>query len=285
MVSINQDMSRVSSEFSSSDFFSLIFSVHATKLISHISNMRQSKNEEVIHNTRVAIRSINSHLKTFSPFLRRKPTGALLQQLLWLDSKISAIRDLDVMISMVTKVENDLVKQVLVTRLQSDRLAQEIKLQKMLESPKLDRCLQNLTNYALRPPVRQKFLQLRAKKSEAKITAAISHTWVLLFESLGNLPKQPNTKQLHRVRIATKQCRYAYEAAAESGLLQSPHIQAWTKQLQQRLGQVQDVKTLRKWIKGQSDLDALMRTQALIYFTQELPNRKQLLTGSKQTPK
>jgi len=39
---------------------------------------------------------------------------------------------------------------------------------------------------------------------------------------------------------------------------------------------------LRKWIKGQSDLDALMRTQALIYFTQELPNRKQLLTGSKQ---
>jgi CHAD domain-containing protein len=278
-------MSRVSSEFSSSNFFSLIISIHATKLISHIGELRQVKAAETIHDSRVAIRSISSHLKTFSPFLRRKPTGALLQQLLWLDAKISAIRDLDVMISMVTKVENDLVKQVLITRLQSDRLAQDIKLQKTLESAKLDIFIQNLTNYALRPPVRRKFLELRAKKSEAKITAAISHTWVLLFESLENLPKQPNTKQLHRVRLATKQCRYAYEAAAESGLLQSSHIQAWTKQLQQRLGQVQDVKTLRKWIKGQSDLDALMRTQALIYFTQELPNRKQLLTGSKQTPK
>lgn len=277
-------MSRASSEFSSSNFFSLIISVHATKLISHIGELRQVKGSETIHDSRVAIRSINSHLKTFSPFLRRKPTSALLQQLLWLDAKISAIRDLDVMISMVTKVENDLVKQVLITRLQSDRLAQEINLEKTLELPKLNICLQNLTNYALLPPVRRKFLELRAKKSEAKITAAISHTWVLLFESLGNLPKQPNTKQLHRVRIVTKQCRYAYEAAAESGLLQSSHIQAWTKQLQQRLGQVQDVKTLRKWIKEQSDLDALMRTQALIYFALELPNRKQLLTGSKQIP-
>lgn len=285
MVTTNQDISRVSSEFSSSDFFGPIFSVHATKLNSQISELRSAKNEEAIHNSRVTIRSINSHLNTFSPFLRRKPTGALLQQLLWLDSKMSAIRDLDVMISMVTKVENDLVKQVLITRLQSDRLAQEIKLHKTLASPKLDLCLQNLTNYALRPPVRRKFLELSAKKSEAKITAAISHTWVLLFESLGNLAKQPNTKQLHRVRIVTKQCRYAYEAAAESGLLQSPHIQAWTKQLQQRLGHVQDVKTLRRWIKKHSALDVLMRTQALIYFPQELPTRKQLLSGSKQTPK
>ena len=124
-----------------------------------------------------------------------------------------------------------------------------------------------------------------AKKNKAKITAAISHTWVLLFENLDNLPKRPNAKQLHRTRIAVKQCRYAYEAAAEGNLLHSPHIQAWTKQLQKQLGQVQDVKILRKWIKEQSDLDTTLRTQALIDFGLKLPTRKQLLAGSAQTPR
>ena len=278
-------MARANTDFAPGDFISAILTNHATKLISHITALHQNKSFETVHDCRVALRTIDSHLYTFSPFLRRKSTSDVVHQLDWLNSKLFAIRDLDAMIARVVKVENDQVKQPLITRLQGQRLHQEIKLQKMLDSPKLDLELKALTNYALNPPIRQKFSELGPKKAQAKVTATISHTWVLLFEHLDSLPKRPTTKQLHRVRIAAKQCRYAYEAAAETNLLQSPHIQAWTKQLQKELGQVQDIKILRKWIKNQSDLEPLVRTQALIYFSRNLPNRKQLLAGVTQISK
>lgn len=262
-----------------------ILTSQVTKLIAHISELHERKSADAIHDSRVAIRTINSHLETFSPFLRRKPTRELDAKLNWLNSKIANIRDIDVMIAMVEKVENEQVAQSLLTRLVSERLTQEIKLGKALESEKLDLTLKTLTDFALRPPLRRKFLDLSAKKVKSKITAAVSHTWVELFESLGTLPKRPKTKQLHRVRIAAKKCRYAYQAAGEAGLLQSPHIQAWTKNLQQKLGQIQDVKTLRRWVKNQSDLDPSVRTQALIYFENRLPHRKELLAGSSQSPK
>ena len=278
-------MQRTNPEFAPSDFISVILTSHTTKLISHITTLRQVKNFETIHACRVAIRTINSHLYTFSPFLRRKPTNTVMQQLDWLNAKFATIRELDAMIALVVKVENEPVKQALITRLQSQRLRQEIKLQKVLDSPKLDLVLKSLTNFALNAPVRRKFSELSAKKSRTKITETISRTWVLLFECLDELPKRPKTKQLHRVRIAAKQCRYAYEAAAEADLLQSPHIQAWTKQLQKDLGHIQDIKTLRQWIRSQSDLENLIRTQALIYFSLNLPTRKQLLTGVAQISK
>ena len=281
----NQEIQRTNPDFAASYFISAILTNQATKLISHITALRQVKNFETIHDCRIAIRTINSHLDTFSPFLRRKATNTVMQQLDWLNAKFATIRELDAMIALVVKVENKQVKQSLITRLQGQRLHQEIKLQKMLDSPKLDLVLKSLTNFALNAPVRRKFSELSAKKTQAKVTATISHTWVLLFECLDELPKRPNTKQLHRLRIAAKQCRYAYEAAAETNLLQSPHILAWTKQLQKDLGQVQDIKILCKWIKNQSDLESLVRTQALIYFSHNLPNRKQLLVGVTQISK
>ena len=274
-----------SAEFSPPDFFSVILTRHATKLISHISELQQGKNVEAIHGSRVAIRTISSHLETFSPFLRRKSTAHLVAQLDWLNAKLAKIRDIDVMINLVGVVENSQVKQPLMTRLYSERLSQELKLQKVLDKPKLDLALKSLANYALQPPIRRKFLALDAKKCRAKITAVISHTWVLLFSQLDNLPKRPKARALHQVRIAAKQCRYAYEAAAESNLMQSPQIEAWTRQLQKQLGQVQDITTLREWIKQQSDLETSIRTQALIYFTPDLPQRKQLIAGSAQTPR
>jgi CHAD domain-containing protein len=207
-------MDRIISEFSASDFMSAVFTQHSTKLITHTGQMRESKNASAIHESRVAIRTINAHLNTFAPFLRRKPTSALTAQLDRLNSKLGAIRNTDAMIAIVAQVDNYQVKQALLTRLQIQRLGQELELQKVLDSPRLDLALTALANYALRPPLRRKFLGLTAKKSKAKITAAISHTWVLLFENLDNLPKRPNTKQLHRARITVKQCRYAYEAAA-----------------------------------------------------------------------
>ena len=93
-------MQRVDSEFSASDFLSSILTGHATKLITHIGELRDEKSAEAVHDTRVAIRTINSHLSTFSPFLRRKPTADLQQQLNWLNSKIADVRNFDVMISM-----------------------------------------------------------------------------------------------------------------------------------------------------------------------------------------
>jgi CHAD domain-containing protein len=284
-VTTDQEMVPASAEFSPIDFFSVILTRHATKLISHISELQQGKNVEAIHGSRVAIRTISSHLETFSPFLRRKSTADLVAQLDWLNAKLAKIRDIDVMINLVGGVENSQVKQPLMTRLYNERLSQELKLQKVLDKPKLDLALKSLANYALQPPIRRKFLALDAKKCRAKITAVISHTWVLLFSQLDNLPKRPKATALHQVRIAAKKCRYAYEAAAESNLMQSPHIEAWTRQLQKQLGQVQDINTLREWIKQQSDLETSIRTQALIYFTPDLPQRKQLIAGSAQTPR
>lgn len=281
----DQGLLPASADFSPTDFFGVILTRHATKLISHISELQQAKSSDAIHGIRVAIQTISSHLDTFSPFLRRKSTSALVAQLDWLYSKLAEIRDIDVMLTLVSEVENSQVKQLLMTRLHSQRLSQELKLKKVLAKPKLDLTLKALTGYTLHPPIRRKFLELGVKKSKAKITAAISHTWVLLFAQLENLPKQPKAKQLHQVRIAAKQCRYAYEAAAESDLLQSPHIEAWTRQLQKQLGQVQDIQTLREWIKQEPDLEPSIRTQALIYFTPDLPQRKQLLNGARQTPK
>jgi len=201
-VTDNQGMERLLPEFSASDFMSAVLTRHCTKLITRTGQMREIKSAEVIHECRVAIRTIDAHLNTFAPLLRRKPTSALTAQLDWLISNLAAIRNTDVMIALVAEVDNDQVKQALITRLQIQRLGQELKLQKVLDSPKLDLALTALANYALKPPLRRKFSGLPAKKNKAKITAAISHTWVLLFENLDNLPKRPNAKQLHRTRIA-----------------------------------------------------------------------------------
>ena len=245
---------RVNPDFKLEDFILNVLSPPTKDLIKHVELLREGISEEAIHKARVAIRTIRSNLKTFSPLLKRKVSRAIDDELRWLNKRIAPIRDVDVFLNLVRNLEiknqDDETAAQIETILNDERNRHIQRLNSALNRSRIDVLLTQLVRYSVHPPIKQGLNNSSALDRRTITIQCVSSTWTKLFTQIASLPKKPKGKQLHQVRIQAKRCRYAYETAQLAELLPAAHITQYAHNLQQVLGKHNDKVAFRRWLKN-----------------------------------
>lgn len=245
------ESSREGSEFLIEKFLIGLFSPVVEDLVTQIGILRANISAEAVHEARVAIRKIRSHLRTFNPLLKTKRYAAIDKDLRWLNTKISALRDVDVMVNIAKKLdlENQDTTLRIMSELDQDRIAHVKALGRALDKDRVDGTLRQLAYLAEHPAIKKELNKSDATTHKALILKCIVATWDSLSDEITNLPKNPTTDQLHRVRIFSKRCRFAYEAAEMFKLFSATQVTTYARELQRSLGQMHDIDMFMQWLK------------------------------------
>ena len=247
-------------------------------LVIATTKIHEDLSEKLVHDSRVAIRSTKSLLTTFEPILQQGPVRSLLAELNWLNKHLAQLRDLDVMKEAIVEFGDTPFSSEIMNLLLDQRSHLEIIVGKELAQGKMRNLINKYFAFSKDIPLKNRVLASSEAQQQATIQRLLVQTWVELFKSLGQVPLNPVPKELHRIRIATKRCRYAFEAAKIAELFTADDQINWAKKLQQVLGQAQDDQTLRIWIKNQDDLPQELQTAALLQIGRTNISSSQLLS-------
>ena len=265
-------------DFETAGFMAVLLSRQHQTLTENITKLRTEITIEAIHDARVAIRATKSLLKSFSPLLKRRARRELVDQINEFNPHLEPIRNLDALLSLTAKLENQHVQTVLREELIQQRATEVNRLEQSLTEPIVEQLWNRFAEFSLHPPVSKSQLELSNLEQYRNIIYLIEESWIHLFDQILKLPNKPRPSQLHLVRIATKHCRYTYQAVGQLGIHRNQQLEVWTKSLQQRLGQIQDQQTYITWISHQR-FDAVIKTQALDQFFNAKPSKRKLLSG------
>ena len=240
-----------SSEFLIEKFLIDVFLPVVDDLVTQIESLRENINAEGVHEVRVAIRKIRSHLKTFKPLLKVKKYEAIDRDLRWLNSKISSLRDVDVMLDISKKLtlENQDSSLLIEHELELKRIAHVKALRHALDKNRVDGLLRKLAYLAEHPAMKRRLNESDALTHKALVLECVIASWNLLSNEITNLPRDPTPEQLHQVRIFSKRCRFAYEAAEMFKLLPATQVTTYARDLQRNLGQIHDTDMFMHWLK------------------------------------
>ena len=170
---------------------------------------------EAVHQARVAVRRLRSHLRTFRPLVDRDWSAPLRQELAWLGTELGAVRDLDVFFARLRSdaqraggAADPNVKAVF-ANVRADRARARARLSSAMRSDRY-RQLRDALERAARSP--RLTLAARMTAREALIPI-VRKAWKRLRSAVRGLAPRQSVPALHRVRILAKRCRYAAESA------------------------------------------------------------------------
>lgn len=187
-----------------------------TRLIRHDVVVRLDTDPEGVHQARVATRRLRSDLRTFASLVSEEWSRELREELGWLAEALGRVRDGDVMLErMRTRAESlpkasaPGAKRVLAA-LERERNVAFDELQEAIKSDRYVSLLDRLVAAAREP----------ALAGDADVAATevlpglVLRPWKSLAKAVKAIGDPPADDELHAVRIRTKRCRYAAEAAA-----------------------------------------------------------------------
>ena len=211
---------------------------------------------EVLHDFRVAIRTLRSRLKFYAPYFK-KPRRILAwsKELKWIDTHSQTLRDLDVQIELLQIVAEDRLQNLMskpakyqdyrkqVLTLRSELVAAvdiaRVKLAETLESKRKTEFFAEFKTGLL-------LAELKPKKV-ADINQDLSSQLKMSTQAIDQKLARPNlqsqsSKKLHTLRLDCKRARYLAEAiGADSREL---------VRIQDLLGQINDLAVLNNWLKS-----------------------------------
>lgn len=204
---------------------------------------------EGVHDIRVASRRVRSALRDFLPYLRRPKISASVRQLKEIADKLGVVRDYDVAISALEKLQTTVTPEI------SSGLERILKEQKDRRDPARRDLSKTLGSRAL-SEFKRDFLQAveaavmpasggkATRKSSASYKAFATATLLKRIKELERLSKslyEPHkTKPLHEMRIAAKRLRYGLDLF---GLCWGEPLGMFSRQvaqLQSSLGELHD---------------------------------------------
>ena len=255
-----------------------MFNLLYEDLVVATANLHEELSEKSVHDARVAIRSTKSLLITFNSILQKEPISSLLTELSWLNKRLAGLRDLDVMKETMATYNEESFGSEIMKLLSEQRAEIELVVIEELASNNLRSLINSYFEFSSTVPIKKRVLASSTEEQQASIQLLLVQMWVKLFNSLAKLPLNPTPNELHSIRIATKRCRYAFEAAKAAKLFTAENQIIWAKKLQQVLGQAQDNQTLRNWIKEQEELPRELRSAALLQVGRAKISSSQLLS-------
>ncbi len=215
-----------------------------------------------VHQTRVATRRLRSDLKTFSPVLDPVWLEHTRSELKWLGTVLGRVRDVDVLAERLATDGATSPLEVrgehqLLSKLAGERRRYSEELQGALQSERylnmLDRLQAGVWSppYWVSPQLPQNETQELGPDAPARdvLPRLVGVHWQKLRRRVRRAGPRPTDAQLHRIRIGSKQVRYAAEAAASAIGKPARRMARRAEDLQTVLGQHHDSVAAVKWLE------------------------------------
>lgn len=193
---------------------------------------------EGVHQLRVSARRLRSELGAMRGVLPRQPWGAVRGDLQWMGVALGRLRDLDVLGELFDEHvrTGTALADAVTAAIDRRRATRRREVRTVLASSRYARLIARLARLGKNPPMGGAG---RARASELFLPSLwqATNTYVA---AVGDPLDHRSDRSLHRVRIASKKCRYNFEVAT---LYVGPPARAVAHSLeavQDVLGQVQD---------------------------------------------
>jgi CHAD domain-containing protein len=218
---------------------------------------------EDVHQARVATRRLRSDLKTFRKVIDPIWLAEVRGELHWLGELLGEVRDLDVLMLVLNPDPSHSPYEAagrteLRVLLRNQRRAASKKLIEVFASDDryLD-LLDRLSDAAKDPPYLRtkesladtKLRPVNGKSARQVLPALVLVPWRAIRSKVREAAKDPSDTELHRIRIAAKQIRYAAEAASPVIGKPARRTAAAAKQVQTILGNHHDAVAAEQWLR------------------------------------
>ena len=222
------------------------------RLLAHDPGARIGKDDEAVHQARVATRRLRSDLRTFHELIDERWSNDLRDELRWLGDVLGAVRDTDVLIERLEhnvpalpEIDQPAAEHV-IDRLRRDREAAREQLLRALRSDRYDALLNRLVLAAQRPRL---LLRIDDGDDAELMRAAVRRPWERLRAAVDALPADPPDSALHDIRIRAKRARYAAEAVAPAFGKPARAFARALVDVQDVLGEHQDAVVAGEWLR------------------------------------
>lgn len=208
----------------------------AAGLVRHDPGVRLGQDDEEVHQARVALRRLRSHLSTLAPLVDPGWSRHWAGEIKWSAGELGSVRDADVLLGRLGRRVAELdgrdlaAGTALLGRLETSRSEARDRLVEALSSQRYLDLLEALYAAVEVPPV----MAPGGGPIEDRLAGLAAKTWSNLQGEVALLDPEPGDDQLHQLRIVVKRSRYAFEAAA-------PAVGKRGRRLAKRLARLQDV--------------------------------------------
>ncbi|HWW43894.1 MAG TPA: CHAD domain-containing protein, partial [Acidimicrobiia bacterium] len=259
------------------------------RLLEHDPGVRLGDDPEDVHQARVATRRLRSDLRTFRELLDEAWVQPQRDELGWIAGLLGAVRDTDVLLEHLQADAATLdasdapAGAALLRRLEGERRTARAELLAALDSPRYVTLLDALVDAArapgfVRPLDPEPVLPVPPEPANASADAPtlsdpgdvppspapppspddaasdvvpvlVARPWRRLRRSVVELGDAPADEALHEVRIASKRCRYAAEAAVPVFGKSAARFADAVAGLQGVLGDLNDAVVAEAWLR------------------------------------
>jgi CHAD domain-containing protein len=207
--------------------------------------LRSEPAPDSVHDSRVSVRRLRSHLRTFRPVLDAAWADDLRERLNWLSDMLSGARDSDVLLADLRKRVGELPS---VDQRHADgflrpfidnRAAMYDELSRALRTPRYVEVIDALVTAAHAP----RFNAEIDGASRRLAATCMQQVWRRLRKRVRRAGAIPHDRDLHCIRIASKHARYAAEALAPIAGPEAKRFAKRAEALQSLLGEQHDAVT------------------------------------------
>ena len=219
------------------------------RVVRHDAGMRM-QDVESLHQARVGLRRLRSHLRVFGPLIDDRWAQALGSEIRGLGRELGGVRDLDVLIERLGGVVADLrpVIDPLLDELARRRETARAGLLERLRDERYAALLERLVAAAAAP----RLLRTASRPAGAALPPLFGAAWKRLAKQAASLSSASPDAEYHELRIRAKRARYAADAIgpALDGARQegADAMRKRLTALQTLLGELQDAATAREEI-------------------------------------
>jgi CHAD domain-containing protein len=236
----------------SGDALKSIIAASVAQLLRHDPGIRVGSDPESVHQARVAVRRLRSHLRIFGDLLDPDWTRALRDELGWLGAELGAARDAEVLFERLKGRFGQLpaadhrAARALLATLEAQAVEARERVRATLDSERYIALLDRQVMAAQEPPL----LEVASLPAADVLPGLAGRAWRKLKKAIDALGPDSPDADLHRARIAAKQARYASEAVAAIGFADAQAFAKAAAALQTVLGEHQDAVTAQGWLRS-----------------------------------
>jgi CHAD domain-containing protein len=223
-----------------------------TRLLEHDWRLRAAVNgpsAEDIHQARVATRRLRSDLRTFDVVLDPVWVRHVRSDLKWLGSALGSVRDADVLAGQLEGAPEEIGLKLAGQRAEAGK-----RISAVLASDRYLLLLDHLHGATNSPPFVLGNDDIRPEDKASKLLPSlVGARWHALRRQVRKSGHNPSDERLHRIRIKSKQLRYAAEAATPVMGKPARRTAKAAEDLQTLLGRHHDAVTAESWLRAQAE--------------------------------
>jgi CHAD domain-containing protein len=199
---------------------------------------------EDVHQARVATRRLRSDLKTFGVILDPVWREHLRSELKWLGAILGELRDLDVLAEGLSDAPIAVRQRLAVQRVDAGR-----RLADVMSGERYVNLVDRLHAGSDRLPLAAGVGREAQRPAAEILPSLVAARWRAVRRQVRRAGNDPSPRQLHQIRIKSKQLRYAAEAAAPVIGKAATRTASAAEDVQTVLGEHHDAVAAEAWLR------------------------------------